>query len=135
MTLSSTTTLRLWGVLDLLQLAWYSVRSLQSDRTPYLTDLLAILGQSEQVGDMLASVGLLAWCLELSIAITAVGFLLGYRPTRLLGFAQIPLRLFFLSPSISPLLLLSGHLPGLLFLVLVIGSEALKGWSLWRRTL
>jgi len=133
MTLANKTVLRIWGALDLFQLVWYSLHSWNAGRTPYLSDLFAIQALGEQVGAPLISFGLAAWLLQLSIAITAVGFLLANRPTRYLGMAQIPLRLFFIVPSLSPLLLLAGHLPGLLMLALTIGSEVLKAWSLGRR--
>lgn len=133
MTLTSKQTLRVWGALDLFQLAWYGLHSWRAGRTPYLSDLFDLQALGEQVGAPLLSVGLVAWSLQLSIAMTAVGFLLAYRPTRYLGMAQIPLRLFFILPSLSPLLLLAGHLPGLLMLALTIGSEMFKAWNLWRR--
>lgn len=134
MTLTCKQTLRVWGALDLFQLFLYCLHSWKAGRTPFLSDLLGIQALGEQVGVSLTSVGWVAWSLQLSIAVTALGFLLAYRPTRYLGALQIPLRLFFIMPSLSPLLLLAGYLPGLLMLVLVIGSEALKGWSLWTRT-
>ena len=134
MTFTRKQTLQIWGVLDLFQLVWYSLHSWRAGRTPYLSDLFGIQALGEQVGAPLISVGLVAWSLQLTIAITAVGFLLTYRPTRYLGMVQIPLRLFFIVPSLSPLLLLAGYLPGLLMLALTIGSETLKAWSLWRRT-
>ncbi|MDA8486893.1 hypothetical protein NNO07_27895 [Pseudomonas resinovorans] len=134
MTFTRKQTLQIWGVLDLFQLVWYSLHSWRAGRIPYLSDLFGIQALGEQVGAPLISVGLVAWSLQLTIAITAVGFLLTYRPTRYLGMVQIPLRLFFIVPSLSPLLLLAGYLPGLLMLALTIGSETLKAWSLWRRT-
>lgn len=132
MTITSRGWLLLWGGLDLFQSLRYCLKSWSSGRTPYLADLHSIQGLSAELGMGLSSVGMLSWCLQLSIALTAAGFLLGYRPTRYLALAQIPLRLFFLSPSIAPVLLLAGHLPSLFILALVIASEALKGWSLWR---
>ncbi|MBT8765647.1 hypothetical protein [Metapseudomonas boanensis] len=125
--------LRIWGVLDLFQVAWYSLNSWHAGRIPYWSDLSSTLALHDQLGTSLSSAGLLAWTVHLSIAVTGVLFVLGYRPARYLGLAQIPLRLFFLYPSVSLLLPLAGHVPGLVMLVLVIGSELLKGWSLWRR--
>ena len=132
MTITSRRWLLLWGVMDLFQSLWYTQKSWSSVRTPYLTDLHSIQRLSTELDIGLSSLGMLSWCLQFSIALTTAGFLLGYHPTRYLALAQIPLRLFFLSPSIAPVLLLAGHLPSLFMLALVIGSEVLKGWSLWQ---
>ncbi|CDF83528.1 hypothetical protein ACA097_02040 [Pseudomonas sp. QL9] len=130
MSLSGKRILRVWGALDLFQVAWYSLHSWNAGRTPFWSDLSGVLALNDQLGTGLASVGLLAWVLQCSIVISAVLFLFAHPLNRVLGIAQIPLRLFFLSPSVSLLLPLAGHAPGVVMAGLVVVSEALKGWSL-----
>ncbi|MGH8484486.1 MAG: hypothetical protein ACRESP_08820, partial [Pseudomonas sp.] len=50
------------------------------------------------------------------------------------GLTQIPLRLLFMTPSLSFLVIWAGWVPSYtpwLMLALIVGSEAIKGTSLW----
>ena len=101
---------------------------------PYLSDLSSSLALFEQQGGANLVAGPASWLLQVSIILSCLMFLLRARGVNYLAYAQIPFRLFFLIPSVSVLLLIAQLLPGfgLLLLVLIIASEALKAWSLWR---
>ncbi|WP_143517936.1 hypothetical protein [Pseudomonas lundensis] len=133
MSVSRANVLRVWGGLDIFYVLWYSLGSWKEGHIPYLTDLSRVMGLGEQLGGVLLGVGLVSWGLQISIALSGVLFVCGYRPARYLGFAQIPFRVFFLYPSVSLLLVVAGHLPSLLVVAFVVGSEVLKAWSLWKR--
>jgi hypothetical protein len=88
----------------------------------------------EQQGGINAATAVTSWLVQLSIIFSCLLFLCRAQLAKYLAYIQIPFRLFFLLPSVSALLLAAQFLPGfsLLFLVLIILSELLKGWSLWR---
>lgn len=133
MSISQANVLRAWGALDVFYVLWYSMRSWKEGRIPYLTDLSRVMELGDQLGGSLLWIGLLSWVLQLSIVLSGVLLVCGYRPARYLGFIQIPFRVLFLYPSISLLLVVAGYLPSPLVVALVVGSEVLKAWSLWRR--
>lgn len=80
------------------------------------------------------TVASMSWLLQFSVILSAVLFLCGYRWARYLGFAQIPFRLLLIYPSVSLILLAGSYWPDyqVMLVVLVLASEALKAWSLWR---
>ena len=123
----------IWGSLDACYIAWYCVSSWRAGRRPYFSDLEATWHLLEQHGSASIAMVSLSWLLQLSVLVSCVLFLCQTRMARLLGLAQTPFRLCFLLPSI-PLLLAAPLLPklGMAVLGLVIFSEALKAWSLWR---
>lgn len=123
-----------WGALDVFYIAWYCINSWRGGRVPYLSDLSSSLALFEQQGGANLVAGPASWLLQVSIILSCLMFLLRARRVKYLAYAQIPFRLFFLIPSVSVLLLIAQLLPGfgLLLLVLIIASEALKAWSLWR---
>ena len=133
MSISRANVLRVWGGLDIFYVLWYSLSSWKEGRVPYLADLSNVIGLGDQLGSFLVGIALLSWGLQISIVLSGVLFVCGYRPARYLGFAQIPFRVFFLYPSVSLLLVVAGHLPSLLVVAFVVGSEVLKAWSLWKR--
>lgn len=129
-------TLFAWGVLDALYIVWYSIKSVQGGRIPYLADLESTLGLLHDQGGVNLALATMSWLLQLSILVSCVLFLCCYRPARYLGFAQIPFRLLFVVPSVSLLLMVAPYLSGyyLVLILLVLTSEALKSWSLWKYT-
>ncbi|WP_146116086.1 MULTISPECIES: hypothetical protein [Pseudomonas] len=133
MSISRANVLRVWGGLDIFYVLWYSLSSWKEGRLPYLTDLSHVIGLGDQLGGLLMGMGLLSWGLQISIVLSGVLFVCGYRSARYLAFAQIPFRVLFLYPSVWLLLVVAGYLPGLLVAAFVVGSEALKAWSLWKR--
>lgn len=133
MSVSRANVLRLWGGLDIFYVLWYSLSSWREERIPYLTDLSHVMELGDQLGGFLMGVGLLSWGLQVSIALSGVLFVCGYRHARYLGFAQIPFRVIFLYPSVSLLLVVASYFPSLLVVAFVVSSEVLKAWSLWKR--
>lgn len=133
MSVSRANVLRVWGGLDIFYVLWYSLSSWKEGRVPYLADLSNVIGLGDQLGSFLVGIALLSWGLQISIVLSGVLFVCGYRPARYLGFAQIPFRVLFLYPSVSLLLVVAGYLPSLLMVAFVVGSEVLKAWSLWKR--
>jgi hypothetical protein len=123
-----------WGALDAFYIAWYCINSWMGERVPYLSDFSSSITLFEQQGGSNAATALLSWLLQLSIILSCLMFVLRARGVKYLAYVQIPFRLFFLIPSVSILLLVAQLLPGfgLILLVLIIASEALKAWSLWR---
>lgn len=127
-------TLLIWGLLDAFHIAWYSLMSWKSGRIPYVTDLSNTIALGSELGGPNTAVAAMSWLLQLSILLSAVLFLCGYRPARSLGFAQIPFRLLLVSPSVSLILVAGGYWsdrPAIL-VVLLLASEALKAWTLWK---
>ncbi|MBE7374320.1 hypothetical protein [Pseudomonas lopnurensis] len=123
-----------WGVLDAFYIAWYCTNSLLGGRMPYLSDLSASVTLLERQGGVNIATAILSWLLQFSIIISCLMFLLRKGWVKYLAYAQIPFRLFFLIPSLSVILLAAQLLPGygLMLLALIIVSEILKTWSLWR---
>ncbi|MFL1552259.1 hypothetical protein ACI77I_24775 [Pseudomonas sp. D47] len=72
--------------------------------------------------------------LQISIIVSCVLFIFRIRGAKYLAYAQIPFRLLLLTPSISIILIAAHFTPGysIIYLVLIIISEAVKGWSLWK---
>lgn len=132
MNFRSKAVLRIWGALDAFHVLRYCLLSWQEGRVPYRDDWLRILSLTDELSISLTWVGWLGGSLQLSIPVSGILLLAGHRLARYLAFAQIPLRLLLLYPSISFLLLLAPSLPGALLLVLLCVSESLKGWSLWK---
>jgi hypothetical protein len=132
--LQRTITYLTWAALDGFYIVWYCVNSWTGGRSPYLTDFNATLSLLEQQGGINAATAVTSWLVQLSIIFSCLLFLCRAQLAKYLAYIQIPFRLFFLLPSVSALLLAAQFLPGfsLLFLVLIILSELLKGWSLWR---
>ena len=124
----------MWGVLDLFHIVWYAFHSLMKGRVPYLEDMISTTGLMVDQ-DVSGTVYVIAsWVLECSIAISCVLFLGRWRVARWLGWAQIPLRLAFMVPSLSVLFIgpnLADRYGIVLLLCLLVFSECLKGWTLW----
>ncbi|MCW3149234.1 hypothetical protein N8H22_11580 [Stutzerimonas stutzeri] len=123
-----------WGGLDAFYIVWYCINSWLGGRTPYLSDLSSTIALLEHQGGVNVATALLSWTLQLSIILSCFMFLLRARGVKYLAYGQIPFRLFFLIPSISALLLAAQLLPGLsvVLLTMIIVSEALKAWSMWK---
>lgn len=126
--------LLIWGLLDAFYVVWYSVRSWENNRIPYITDLSNTLALGSELGGPNIAMAAMSWLLQLSIVLSAALFLFGYRWARYLGYAQIPFRLLLVYPSVSLILVAGGYWQDhqAMLVVLVFASEALKAWSLWR---
>ena len=127
-------TLLIWGLLDAFYVLWYSLMNCKHDRIPYITDLSNTLALGSELGDPNMAVATMSWLLQFSILVSGVLFLCGYRWARYLGIAQIPLRLLLIYPSVSLILLAGSYWPDhqVMLVALILASEILKAWSLWR---
>ncbi|WP_313055572.1 hypothetical protein [Pseudomonas lopnurensis] len=123
-----------WGILDAFYIVWYCANSWLGERIPYFSDLSSSIALLEQQGGVNLAITLLSWLLQFSIIVSCLMFLFRKGWVKYLAYAQIPFRLFFLIPSFSVVLFAAQLLPGygLIFLALIIISEILKAWSLWR---
>ncbi|MBF8768103.1 MULTISPECIES: hypothetical protein [Pseudomonas] len=131
---STNKTLLLWGLLDAFHIIWYSAKAFSAGRIPYVSDFTSTMALGSELGSANIAMAIASWALQLSIVLTALLFLRGYRPARYLGLAQIPLRLLFVYPSVSLLLIGGGLWSGypIILMVLLLISEAIKGWTLWK---
>ncbi|WXL25702.1 hypothetical protein WG219_20790 [Ectopseudomonas mendocina] len=127
-------TYRIWGLFDAFYIAWMCITSWKTGRVPYISDAQSTLSLLEQQGGSTTAIVAASWLLQTSIVATCMMFLCRIRLVKFLAYAQIPLRLFFLVPSVSLILATAKLTQGLgqFFLLLIIASEALKGWTLWR---
>ncbi|MCY1369217.1 hypothetical protein D9M69_562420 [compost metagenome] len=107
---------------------------MKASRPPYVDDLLSTYALLQHQGGINLITGLTSWLLQLSLILSCALFLLNQRYAKLIGYAQIPLRLCFLIPSVSLVLLIAQLIPSHVLIVLIIVSETLKGWSLGRYT-
>ncbi|MCQ4327052.1 hypothetical protein NAV26_19000 [Pseudomonas stutzeri] len=123
-----------WGILDAFYIVWYCANSWLGERIPYFSDLNSSIALLEQQGGVNLVTALLSWLLQFSIILSCLILLLQKGWVKYLAYIQAPFRLFFLIPSFSILLPVAQLLPGygLIFLALLITSEILKAWSLWR---
>lgn len=73
--------------------------------------------------------------LQISIVISCLLFFFGRETVKWVVYVQTPMRLAFVVPSVSLLLVGAQFVPSynlILMAVLVVISEALKVWSVWR---
>jgi hypothetical protein len=124
-----------WGTMDAIYLARYVINSVLGGRIPYLSDIenaLWVLREHSAVQlYMFASV----LFLQASIVVSCLMFFLQKEWVKGLVYLQAPLRLAFLIPSVSLLLIgaqLAPNYNWVLMAVLVVISEIVKVWSVWR---
>lgn len=123
-----------WAGMDAMFILIYVQGSLRRGNVPYLTDVRNMMGLAKNHSEFAEVVATISLVSHTSIIITCVLFFLGWRIVYYLAFAQIPFRLLFLMPSFSTILLWPRVIPDLLpsvLLILIVGSEIVKGWSLW----
>ncbi|AKA22527.1 hypothetical protein [Pseudomonas chlororaphis] len=133
-TLSQPRVWLLWGALDALYLLWYVISSVRLGKVPFWGDLVATADVLKDHGTVSLVLVTINWVLQLSIVVSALLFLFQRKEARWLGLGQIPLRLVFVVPSFSVLLIGAYFLPNydpLMMLGLIVLSEIIKGWSLW----
>ncbi|MBF8722337.1 hypothetical protein [Pseudomonas guariconensis] len=128
-------TWRLWGGLDAFHIVSYIVYSVSRGRLPFFTDIRLALETLEVYGEGARVFMAASAVLELSIFLSCYLFVTQRRAARWLGFMQTPFRLLLMVPSVSLLPGVLGLFPGnsaVFAIMLVIVSEVLKCWSLWR---
>lgn len=132
--LSQTRVWQFWGGLDALYLLWYVTNSVRLDKVPFWDDLTAATEVLKDHGTAAVVMVMINWGLQLSIVVSAFLFLFQRKEAKWLGLAQIPLRLMFIVPSFSVLLIGAYFFPNynpLMMLGVIVLSEIIKGWSLW----
>lgn len=126
----------IWGAFDVIYIALYVVSSVREGRLPYFTDFAATIQNLVSHGGIITGIMIgLSWLLQLSIIFSAVLLLLNSSKARLFCFIQTPFRLLFMVPSVPIITCVVGGVYGtIIFLVLLMLSEILKVYSLWRFT-
>lgn len=126
----------LWGAFDLIYVSWFIFESINKVRIPYVTDAISMVEVVGDVGGFFpAVVALVSLLFQLSIILTAFLLLSGNRRAKLVCFIQLPLRLLFIVPSISVILIAVNFADGYsipLMLALVGLSEVIKSYTLWK---
>lgn len=124
-----------WGVMDAFLLIRYAVTSAMGGRIPYLSDIENaswLLRDHSVVQFYMFGFAML---LQVSIVISCVLFFLGRESVKWVVYLQTPFRLAFIVPSVS-LLLVGAQLfrdyNWVLMAVLVVVSEGVKVWTVWR---
>lgn len=124
-----------WGAMDAIHLVRYVVTSAMGGRVPYFSDIesaLWLLGEHSVV--QLYAFGF-AMLLQISIVMSCWLLFLDREWVKWVVYLQTPLRLAFVIPSVSLLLVGAQMFPSynlVLMAGLVIVSEAVKVWSVWR---
>lgn len=124
-----------WGAMDAIYLVRYWVTSAVEGRVPYLSDIESALWVLRDHSVLQIYTFALVMLLQISIVASCFLFLLSSEKARWLVYLQTPLRLVFFIPSISLLLIGAQLVPGysvVVMAVLVVASEAMKVWSVWR---
>lgn len=124
-----------WGAMDAFFLARYAVTSVMGGRVPYLSDVETALWLLREHSVLQLYLFGFAMLLQVSIVISCLLFFFGRETVKWVVYVQTPLRLAFIVPSVSLLLVgaqfVLNYNP-LLLVALVITSEALKVWSVRR---
>ncbi|MBV4501004.1 hypothetical protein WLF18_22505 [Pseudomonas shirazensis] len=125
---------RIWAGFDAVHIVSYMGHSLARGNVPFVADAYSALETVERYGEGAYVFVALSWTLELSILISCWLFWTQRQSARWLSFAQTPLRLFLMVPSVSLLTTALGFYPSysaLLAIGLVVLSETLKCLSVW----
>ncbi|MGD8177461.1 hypothetical protein [Marinimicrobium sp. ARAG 43.8] len=124
----------MWGTLDAIYIALYVVSSVREGKIPYVTDLEMTIHNLVSHGGTATGVMIgLSWLLQLSIIFSAVLLLLSSSKARLLCYIQTPFRILFMVPSVPIITYFVGEVYGtIIFLMLLLTSEVVKVYSIWR---
>lgn len=123
-----------WGAMDAIYLVRYAVTSAMEGRIPYLSDIESALWVLREHSVVQFYMFIFAILLQLSIVMSCMLLFLGRGWVRWIVYLQTPLRLAFIIPSVSLLLVGAQLVPSynwILMAVLVVVSEGLKVWSVW----
>ena len=122
-----------WGWFDVLYIALYVTTNLRHDKVPYLAAWEMTLAYWGDLGPAQALKLVLNWVLQVSLFVSCFLLLAQRDAARWVGYLQMPLRIFFIAPSVSVLVLGAQFFPDrstVLMVVLAIASELMKFWSL-----
>lgn len=120
----------IWSGLDAFYICFVVTTNLNRAAIPFWSDLRAALINMQNWGGGLEFLIWLGWGLQLSMILSCILLCLGWKSGVYLSMAQIPLRLIFVIPSVSIMLLMTGFSPWL-WLCLCLISEIVKARSLW----
>jgi hypothetical protein len=124
-----------WGAMDAIFLARYAVTSAMAGRVPYLSDIESASWLLHEHSVLQLYMFALAMLLQASIVLSCLLFCLGRESVKWVVYLQTPLRLAFVVPSVSLLLVGAPLVPNgnwVAMAALVVISEAAKVWSVWR---
>lgn len=124
-----------WGAMDAIYLAWYLITSVVGGRIPYVTDIQSAVWMLREHSVVQLYMFVLVMFLQVSIIVSCLLFFFQKKCVKWLAYLQAPLRLAFMIPSVSILLIGARIAPNYnlaLMAVLVIVSEIVKVWMVWR---
>jgi len=124
-----------WGAMDAIYLVRYIATSAREGRIPYFNDIENALWLLRDHSVVQIYTFGFVMVLQMSVVASCFLFFLNSEKTRWLVYLQTPLRLAFFIPSISLLLIAAQLVPSynvVLMAVLVVASEMMKVWSVWR---
>lgn len=124
-----------WGAMDAIFLVRYAVTSVMAGRVPYLSDIESALWLLREHSVLQLYMFALAMLLQASIVLSCLLFCLGRESVKWVVYLQTPLRLAFVVPSVSLLLVGAPLAPNdnwVAMAALVVISEAAKVGSVWR---
>lgn len=125
----------LWGGLDAIYIAWYFLGSFLNGRIPFFSDIASAMDILVDHGLVQVYMFVFNLILQVSIIISCALFLSQKTQVKWLVYLQAPLRLIFIVPSVSILLVGARAFPNynIVFMaVLVVASEVIKVWSVRR---
>lgn len=120
----------LWGCMDAFYICFVVFASLRRGAIPFLTDFNTALTNVRNWGEGLEALIWIGAVAQISVLASCVLFYMGRTAGIYLAVAQIPLRVLFVIPSVSVVLLFS-EVSTWFWMSLVLASEGVKIWSLW----
>ncbi|WP_339437480.1 MULTISPECIES: hypothetical protein [unclassified Pseudomonas] len=124
-----------WGSMDAIYLARYVITSVMGGRIPYFSDVENAVWILREHSVAQIYMFVFVMLLQASIIVSCLLFFIQQESIKWLVYLQAPLRLAFLIPSVSLLLIGARLVPDynlVLMVVLVVVSEMVKVWSVWR---
>jgi len=125
-----------WGFLDVIYLVWFCFGSIANGRIPYISDVGSAIEAVMSHGSIVVAGSVfLSFLLQLSIIASGLLLLLQHPKAKVICYFQIPLRLLYIVPSVSIILMFTSYVNNYhvgLVLGLVVISEIIKGGSLWK---
>lgn len=125
----------LWGGLDGIYIAWYFLGSFLNGRIPFFSDITSAMDILVDHGLVQVYMFVFHLILQVSIVLSCALFFSQKNQVKWFVYLQTPLRIIFIVPSVSILLMGARLLPdsNVFFIAaLVVLSEAAKVWSVRR---
>lgn len=122
-----------WGVLDVVYFLWILVASIMATKVPFYTDILASYDVAQSFENN--SPIYIAWAsaiISLSILVSGILMMLRKKLGMILSFIQFPMRIVFVIPSLFFLLWVFSGISTWLVYFLIIVTEVVKLFTLWK---